>query len=156
MPAVVLNIRVRIGELPTVATFLRESLVRDLADFTAYIPDFDGAYVAALNTKIVDVDAIVNPKKLTGELKLMTERIAINEYSLQELMSKLEGYVKRAAGLTVSVKDFGIKEVRVNYAQDDQEGLDSALGYLLQNITDNFLALKTKGLLLHSKPPCKI
>jgi hypothetical protein len=98
-----------------------------------------------LDGKITLVDGIIFPKALTAELKVITERIIKNMLDIRPLMNRLEGFVADASGLTVSPKDFGISQVRKKITNGDQEGLNGALQYLLQNISNNMTALTNIG-----------
>ena len=57
----------------------------------------------------------------------------------------MEGYIKRASGLTIAAKDFGISAVRTANNKGDVEGLISALGYLLTNVSNNMAAISAQG-----------
>lgn len=135
----------RAEELPVIGGFLHGSMGRDLVDITAVYPDMDAAYLGLFKSKVKAVDELVNPVKLTKQLKLLTDSMYKNIDSIRPLMLNLEGYVKRASGLTVGVKDFGIKEVRKCIGNKDAEGLDMKLKVLLENITENMAALTAKG-----------
>jgi len=146
MATIKLVITARIEELPTLAQFSIDSYTRDQADFTAYKPaKYVPTYVNDLTLKKDAVAAAVNPKQLTAEMAVITARLITNIFLVRPLMDKLEGYVRDATPLTVSKKNFGISQVRVMIAADDQEGLDGALHYLEGNITNNMPALTAVG-----------
>lgn len=146
-----LIISARIEEVPILARMTQSNYVRDKGNFEAYkpakyvLPAPPPDFAAALMAKIVNVEAIVFPKTITAQLKLVTLSIDENMNKLPDMMNRLEGYVVDAVGLTVGVKDFGIKQVRTMMRRDDQEGLDGALHYLLKNIGDNMGALTAQG-----------
>ena len=66
-----LKIRCRIEEVSTIGGFLSSSLSSNLADFTAFSPNYNAMYVTNFNTKLNSVTALINPKQLTAELKVI-------------------------------------------------------------------------------------
>jgi hypothetical protein len=141
-----LLIEARIEEVPVLARFTHDSYVRDKVDFETYKPaKYIPNYSTGLMTKITTVEGIIFPKVLTAELEVITKRIITNMLAIRPLMNRLEGYVDDATGLTVTPKNFGISEVRKKINNDDQEGLDGALHYLLTNITNNMTPLTNVG-----------
>lgn len=145
MKTIKLMIHCRIEEVPVIGKFLADSLSINLVDFTAYSPGFDSGYLTTFNTKLGVISELINPKQYTSELKVITERINTNIVSLRPKIDFLEGYIKRASGLTIGVKDFGVSEVRKAYHRGDVEGLIEALSYLLTNVGNNMAALEAKG-----------
>jgi hypothetical protein len=140
-----LMIQCRIEEVPTIGKFLADSLSINLGDFTAFSPGFDAGYLTTFNTKLATISELINPKQYTAELKVITLRINTNRVSLRPKIDFLEGYIKRATGLTIGVKDFGVSEVRNANNRGDVEGLIEALSYLLTNVGNNMAALEAKG-----------
>lgn len=140
-----LLIKCRIEEVPAIGKILLETLSPNLADFTAFSPDFNATYITNGNNKLTAITALINPKQLTAELKVITLRIYGNMDSLRPKIDFLEGYIKRATGLTIGVKDFGISEVRQANNKGDVEGLVDALAFLLTNVSNNMAALTAKG-----------
>lgn len=143
----VLNLAsLRIEELPILSEMVARSLERDLADFSAYSPDFNAAYLEAFKVKITAVEELINPKSMLAEQKVITERLYANMESLRDPLNRLEGYVKRAKDqLTMASKDFGIVQVRRNLGKKDVETVLAGLKVLMQNIQANLNALKPKG-----------
>lgn len=136
----------RIEELPVLAEMVARSLERDLADFSAYSPDFNAAYLEAFKAKISAVEELIHPKSMLAEQKVITERLYANIERLRDPLNRLEGYVKRTKDqLTMAVKDFGIVALRRILGKKDVEGLLDGLKVLLQNIEANLAALKSKG-----------
>lgn len=145
MALVSLKIRCRISEVTTIGGFLLDSLGTDLADFEQFSPDFDAAYLAAGKAQLAAVDALINPKQFTAELKVITQRMRANMGALRGMMDALEGYVERAEGLTMAAAGFGIGAVRKANNRRDVEGLTAAIGYVLGNVANNMAALAAKG-----------
>lgn len=140
------NFNLRIEEIPVLGGFIKNSFVRDQADFLAYSPDFNPAYLKNYLKKLEAVESLVNPIKLTRELSMITERIYSNLIALRPLLNRLEGYINRsAATLTIAPKDFGIKEVRAKITSRNVEATLNNLKILLENVDNNFQALKAKG-----------
>ncbi|MEO5570771.1 MAG: carboxypeptidase-like regulatory domain-containing protein [Bacteroidia bacterium] len=126
-----LRIKCRIEELPAIGGFLINSINTDLADFTAFSPDYNAAYVTAGQAQLTAITALIIPKTLTAELKVITLRIYNNMAALPQKIDFLEGYIKRTTGLTVAAKDFGISAVRKANNKGDVEALGQALNYTL-------------------------
>lgn len=147
MPDTKLIITCRIEEVPAIGGFLINSLNTDLVDFTAFSPDFNAAYVTNAQGELAAVTAVIQPKTLTAELKVITLRIFNNMAALPQKIDFLEGYIERTAGLTVAAKDFGISAIRKANNRGDVEDLVSALGYTLNlvNNATNLPLLQAKG-----------
>ena len=132
-------------EMPVVGSFLLKSFETDMAHFQAYSPDFNPAYKAAYQAKLLEVDNIVNPRKILAELKKITDILYTDAENLRNHLQLLEGYVKRAEDLTIMPKDFGITALRKNLSRKNIEGVIEDLKVLFQNIDDNLPALQAKG-----------
>ena len=145
MTTVSLKIRCRIAELPALGDFLLSSMQAGLADFTAFSPKYDAGFIIAAQAKLDTVEALVNPKQLTAELKVITKRMYENMHLLRGKINFLEGYINRASGLTIDKKDFGIKDVRTRNNKGDIEGLVGAFAYLMGNVSNNMAALTAEG-----------
>jgi translation elongation factor EF-1beta len=135
----------RIEEMPVVGGFLLRSFEANISEFQAYSPDFNPAYKAAFRAKLETVESIVNPKKLQGELKKVTDDMYASTESFRAQLQLLEGYIKRAENLTILPKDFGISALRKNIAKKDQEAILENLKVLFQNIDANLAAIQAKG-----------
>lgn len=145
MAPIVLRIKCRIEELPVLGGFLLSSMQGSLADFTGFSPDYNAGFMTTANADLVAIEALVNPKQITAELKIITSRMYGNMSLLRGKIDLLEGYINRATGLTIGKKDFGISEVRTKNNNGDVEGLTTALSFLLTNVTNNLPALTAKG-----------
>jgi len=145
MVIVKLKIQCRIEEVPTIGRFLIASITTDLADFTAFSPLYNAAYITNANVKLAEVEALINPKKLTAELKVITLRMLKNMEALRGKIDKLERYIDLASGLTIGKKDFGISPVRKENNRGDVEALVAELGDLLDKVSDNMEALALVG-----------
>lgn len=145
MAPIVPKFKCRIEELPVLGGFLLSSMQGSLADFTAFSPDYNAAFMTTANADLVAVEALVNPKQITAELKIITARIYNNMTLLRGKIDFLEGYINRATGLTIGKKEFGISEVRTKNNNGDVEGLVNALTFLLTNVANNTVAITAKG-----------
>jgi len=76
---------------------------------------------------------------------VFTAEIKAQYDALPELLNRLEARVRRAEGLTVPAKKFGIGDAREARNQDDKEDLAGDLKTLLQNLAANKEALEQKG-----------
>jgi len=145
MATIELKITCRIEEVPVLGGFLISSMQGSLADFTAFSPDYNAAFMTNANADLAAIEALINPKQITAELKVITTRMYSNMTTLRGKIDFLEGYINRATGLTIAKKDFGISDVRVKNNKGDVEGLISALNFLLTNVANNLAALSAKG-----------
>ncbi len=112
MTVVRLVIRVKIGEVPSFGSFILASISEDLAAFTEYSPKYTAAYLTQLGVDKREIEMLVNPVQLVGQLKVITQRIYTNQDLLTIEINYLEGYVKMGVGMTVGFKDFGFQAVR--------------------------------------------
>ena len=122
-------------ELPVIAEYLAFSLKRDLANFTAFSPKFNAAYVASFEGKIAAVTEVLNPHVETVELKIVTDRLYKTMNNLLDPVTRVEGYVKMAKNnIPISIKDFGLSLLRQKIWAKDAEGVLASLktvnGYL--------------------------
>ena len=145
MAPVTLKIKCRIEELPVLGSFLLSSMQGSLADFTGFSPDYNAGFMTTANADLALIEALINPKQVTAELKVITTRMYNNMNLLRGKIDLLEGYINRATGLTIGKKDFGISEVRKKNNIGDVEGLVSALSFLLTNVANNTVAITAKG-----------
>ena len=78
MVPVTLKIKCRIDELPVLGSFLLSSMQASLADFTGYSPDYNAAFMTTANADLAAIEALINPKQVTAELKVITTRMYNN------------------------------------------------------------------------------
>lgn len=130
-----------------IAEIILENLKIDKVAFKAYSDMYDDAFITAYGDLISEAKALETVEHLRAEGKSITGALYTDVESLRPVLFKLEGYVKRAEGLTIAVKDFGIHEVRERLGKKDVEGLDLRLSTLISNIevVDNKAALLAKG-----------
>jgi len=138
----------RIEELTFIGVFILVSFNRDKADFIKLSPDYNDPFAENCEQTITQVEELVAPKKLTGEMKKITQQLADGFTHCRNLMNKVERYVDKAsqAGpLTMAPGDFGIKAVREAVGLKNDEGVVKNLRALQQNLTANLDALIPKG-----------
>ena len=136
----------RFDEVAPLARLLWASYQRDQADFVELLPDdytdtFDSAYTTGLKA----VEKLVAASARQARSMVFTAEIAALYDALPQLLNRLEARVRRAEGLTVPTKKFGIGDARTARNQGDKESLADDLKTLLQNVAANQQALKTKG-----------
>ena len=137
----------RISELLPVARLMRASYLRDQADFVDLLPeDYRPKFLADFDKAIGAVQKVVRSSTSIAQRQLVTQRIEGLVEALPRLLNRLEARVRRAEGLTVAPKKFGIEAVRRDRNDDEHEGLAESLRTLLQNIETNQKALTDKGL----------
>ena len=146
MDALSLPFNFRISELLPVARLLRASYVRDQTDFQDLLPeDYTPAFLKDFDAASAAVASVQRSSVAIAERQLVTQRIAGLLESLPQLLNRLEARVRRAEGLTVPAKKFGIEAVRRDRNDNEHEGLADSLHTLLQNIETNEKALLAKG-----------
>lgn len=106
---------------------------------------YNAAFITTANADLATIEALINPKQITAELKIITQRIYSNQIILQGKIDLLEGYINRATGLTIGKKDFGISDVRTKNHKSDIEGLVTAITFLLTNVANNLAPIQAKG-----------
>ena len=141
-------LKCRFDEVVPLAHLLWASYQRDKADFMDLLPEeYTTAFDTDFTTKLGAVERLVNSSVQQAQAQstmLTAERTDLYE-ALPELLNRLEARVRRAEGLTVPAKKFGIGAVREARNQDDKEALADDLRTLLQNVAANQAALETKG-----------
>ena len=134
-------------ELPVIAEYLAFSFKRDLANFTAFSPKFNEAFVTAFEGKIAAVTEIVNPGRETVELKIVTDRLYKTMKNLIDPVARVERYVKMAGNeIPVNIKDFGFVKLRQKIKSKDAEGVLAGLKTVIGYIDTYKSALATQGL----------
>ena len=145
MPYIKIIARVKVGELPTFGATVTNSLALDYEDFTNFSPKYDAAYLAKIQMDKKDIEALINPVQLIGELKIITRRIYTNQNQVSNEMNYLEGYVSLTKNLKVGAADFGFHAVRVANNSGDIEGVVSGLKLVTKIAGDNIILLTASG-----------
>ena len=136
----------RFEEVAPLARLLWASYQRDQSDFVALLPDdYTAAFDAAYSLKLKAVEKLVSSWVQQAKGMLFTATIQELYDELPELLNHLEARVRRAEGLTVPLKKFGIGDTRTARNHDDHEALADDLKTLLQNLAANKDALAKKG-----------
>ncbi|MDR1346966.1 MAG: hypothetical protein LBJ63_00840 [Prevotellaceae bacterium] len=122
-------------ELPIICGYAAHGLERDLSDFSAFSPMFNGYYLDQFKNKIATVEDLVNPHTETVARKIVTERLYGEMSGLLSPINRVESYVKLAGqSIPVSVTDFGIIPLRKKIDSGDAEGVIRALRLVITNI----------------------
>jgi len=143
-----MNNEMRIVEYSVVADFTLTSYIRDKAAFEDFSADYGDDFNTNFEGKIADVKAVESTRFHTAEIEACTVKLYGDMASLRPKLRLLEKYAKNAKNLlTVSLKNFGIKQVREQLNRKDTEKLSQALKELMENVDvpDNMAALTTKG-----------
>jgi hypothetical protein len=136
----------RMEELTFIAVFLLISMKRDKTLFKSYSPVYDDKYIAGFETQKDDVEALVNPSQLTGEMKAITTLVAADYTKVRNMLNRVEDYLKLTeAPLTMGIADFGIRKVREQLESKNDEGIVRELRNLFQNLENNKTALEPVG-----------
>ncbi|GAA4040833.1 hypothetical protein GCM10022409_28530 [Hymenobacter glaciei] len=146
MDALQLPFAFRISELLPIARLLRASYQRDRADFVDLLPeDYKPKFLADYDAAVGAVEQATRSSVAVARRQTITARIDALLEALPQLLNRLEARVRRAEGLTVSAKKFGIEAARRDRNNDEHEGLADSLNTLLQNIETDKTALLAKG-----------
>lgn len=158
----------RIEELPILADFVIAAFERDYADFYRHSPVvYHANYIVMFRKKQAEVIALINPRTITDDKKLITAHLHEFLDGLRQPLNKLEDYILLAqryfvnssesrvednprndsdnAELTTLPDDFGISRVRKEIANGDIEGLYGAMEILKTHIVNNYAKLNTIG-----------
>lgn len=128
------------------ARLLRGHYVGDAADFVELLPDeYNENFLPEYDRRLAAANKLVSAQMRQGQAAMIGQRIEEQAKALPGLLNRLEARARRAEGLTVPLKQLGIKATRDAYASDDLEKLDTALKGLLRNLDDNTQALEAKG-----------
>ena len=136
----------RINELLPIARLLRASYQRDRTDFVDLLPeDYKPKFLADYDAAVEAVETATRSSVGVARRQTITARIDALLAALPQLLNRLEARVRRAEGLTVPAKKFGIEPVRRDRTNHENEGLTDSLKTLLQNIATDKTALLAKG-----------
>jgi hypothetical protein len=139
----------RIEELPFLGKLLLISFIRDKDGFITISPDYADPFTEKFQNQVKLVDELVNPKKLTGEMKVLTQKLSAHFKHTRNLVNRLEIYINKAVSdklpLTLTPSDFGIKLVRQEVNLKNDEGVVRNLQSLKNNLSENLTSLVAKG-----------
>ncbi len=136
----------RLEDVAPMARLLWASYLRDKADFVDLLPDdYTKAFDEAFPKKLEAVEKLVSSATQQGKGMVFTAAIQELYDGLPELLNRLEARVRRAEGLTVPAKKFGVSAAREARNHEDKEALADDLKTLLQNVAENQEALAKKG-----------
>jgi hypothetical protein len=120
----------------------------DMALFQGYSPtDYSTLKLADWAAKIAAGKAIVLPKNYTNQMNQFKATTHENMENCRPMLDKLEERATAAykvAPLTVTVRNFGIHEVRECINHDGYDAFSLAFTNLQKNVTDNITALNAK------------
>lgn len=139
----------KIEELPFLGAITHEYFIRDKQDFILFSPVYNDPFAATLLGQNKVVDDLVSSRKVTAEMKKMTQKLAADFTRARNVLNKVERYVtmSEADGLPLKIAavDFGISEARMNLARKNDEGVVLNLNVIRKNIQENLAALEDKG-----------
>jgi hypothetical protein len=139
----------KIEELPFLGAITHEYFIRDKQDFIRFSPVYNDPFAANLLAQNKRVDELVSARKITAEMKRMTQKLAADFTRARNALNKIERYVTMAEvdglPLKIAAVDFGISEARVNLAKKNDEGVVLNLNVIRKNIQDNMSILEDKG-----------
>ncbi len=139
------KISCKIEEFPSLAAFVRESFVRDLNEFKAFNPRYNDEFSATLDADLRQLNNLVNNKLKLGQAKLLTQQLHEGMAGLRPHITRIEGYIRSASGLTTVTDSFMVKELRMSISKNDAEGVVGAAMTLLQNAQNNMDVLTAEG-----------
>ena len=134
-------------ELVVICDYVQNSLLRDLADFTAFAPKFNQQYLADFQSKNEAMNQIIFPQEKTKELKTVTARLYENMDSLIGLLDRLDGYIKLSQNaVPLTATDFGTVALKKKIRSRDAEGTLKSLQLVNSNIEKYKSELIAQGL----------
>ena len=141
---------ITVSELVSVCKMIKDSLVRDIADFLAYKPKYNSAFVAALLLRIADLTDLVENKIKIGEVKKLTDKLYEAAEKFRPVLTSIEGYVDDAdaeedSELTVALGDFRFKQAREAIGEKDIDLAVIELQTVWKLMDDNFDVLEPLG-----------
>ena len=133
--------------MSVIAGYVLSRLKRDAANFAAFSPKFNESYLAAFEAKIAEMAEADSPRRETLELKTVTERLYGRMDDLIEPIARVEGYLKIAKkDLPISVKDFGLSQLRYEIRTRDVAGVLACLKNLGERLKSCKTILAKQGL----------
>ena len=145
MAVIPLRNRGKLDELSPMAKFVLTSYYKNQLDFAGFSDKYTVAHGDDIELERKVIDALINPVQLTSELKMITQRIYTNQVIVASSIDFLEGYAKRAIGLTIASKDFGFGDVRTSNNSGDIEGVVKNIRTVAKNAANNMAALVAQG-----------
>ena len=143
--------RCRLEELGPLNDMVQAMFTTNQADFGKASPDYaDPDYLKGWNKAQALFGDLVPTGVRRASDKDVTKTMTQVAKSLRDPLNWLNIRLNRAdkkGGLTVGVADFGLGKVRSEITTRDMEGLDGALGHLLQLVQEpaNLAALTAQG-----------
>ncbi len=143
--------RCRLEELGPLNDMVSAMFTTNQADFGKASPDYaDKDYLKGWDARKADFAELVPTGVRRASDKDVTKTMAQVAKSLRDPLNFLDLRLTRAAkkgSLTASAADFGLGKVRSEITTRDMEGLDGALGHLLQLVQQpaNLAALTAQG-----------
>jgi hypothetical protein len=139
--------RLKAEEIPVIAGFVFNSMSRDYTDFTGAARNhFTPAYKTGFQTKLTAVENLIGVRNYWAQMRKITEDLGLKMDAIRPVLRKFEVNLNLAKNnLTISVKEFGLKELRAEVSDGNAEGILSAFGVVLKNIEDNRTPLEAKG-----------
>ncbi|WP_400192211.1 hypothetical protein [Hymenobacter sp. B81] len=136
----------RTEEVLPLARLVRKQVEEDLGEFAELLPEEYGAdFLPDFDARLAAAKGATSNRTAQGESTALGDKLATTMKELPRLLNRLEARLRRAQGLTVAARAFGLKEVRAAREAEDVEELEEALGTLLQNVDANAAALAAKG-----------
>jgi hypothetical protein len=137
----------KLEEVPVIGEFIVSSAERDIDDFSGYSAMFNLGYLGTVRSKIDVCKELVKASAVSKELKFVTDLIYDKCGNFRIPVNVLEGYLKLGADkLDISVKDVGLKNVRMDISKRNIEGLLSNMQTSLVAVKRNFVVLEAYGM----------
>lgn len=139
--------RLSAEEIPVVAGLVFNSMSRDYADFTDVAREyFTEGFKTNYQTKLTVVNNLINVRNYWALMRRTTEDLGIKMDAIRPALKRFQVHLNLARkSLTVSIKLFGLAELREEVSKGNVEGVLAAFGVLFTNINDNRAALDAKG-----------
>ncbi|RUT79180.1 hypothetical protein [Ancylomarina longa] len=133
-------------ELPVAGDLMLQLINRDISDFEAFSPEYNGEYVTGVRNQISKVRDLTQSPLLTAEIAKITEDLYLSMDQVLPLLNRIAAYAQRAnKSLNIKYAAFGVKEAKKNLRSRNVEGYCAKVKVVQQNIANNLEALKGKG-----------
>jgi hypothetical protein len=141
-----MSLNMRIEEVETVSEIELDAFHDQKIAFVDFSDDYDDPFETDARAKLALIKNVVTTKFHIAEIANLTANIKQEICLLFPLMDPLQKYAKKVGdGLTVLLKNFGVKKVRSAAHSNDADKVEEALKTLMKNVDDNKTKLQLKG-----------
>jgi len=130
-------------DVPPICSFGASNLKRDLADFNGYSPKFNQDFLNRFESDTAVAYDIIEPQAEMQLQKAITARMYGTIENLQDLNSRLSGYIQFAE---LDLIDFGTSDLRKAINDKDADAAVKSLNLISKNLVNYKDQLAKEGL----------